>query len=79
MEKTFKVEYIPTIKEAGGKLNRHMGLIDELDLRQQLEALLNERHEEGYDLQQLHESQRISGLGHRQSGFFLIFKKEEEK
>ncbi|MEO1517997.1 MAG: hypothetical protein AAFV95_23445 [Bacteroidota bacterium] len=79
MEKTFKVEYIPTIALKGSALTRHNAIVDEIELKQQLEALLNERHEEGYDLMQMHESQRTSDMGKRSAGFFLIFKKIDEK
>ncbi len=73
--KTYKVAFVPTM-EAKGKLIKTKFPIRSLDLAVELEALLNENRDTGYEFVQIVESQRESELGKDDFGFFLIFKKE---
>lgn len=77
--KAYKVDYISTLKLKGSsKFLQYQVAVDEIDLMQQLEALLNERHAQGYEMQQIIESTRQSEMGTQKAGLVVVFRQKEE-
>jgi len=73
----YKVEFLPTMETKGIKhLTQQSHPIPSLELAKELEALLMEKDQEGYDLYQILECQRKTIVPNEDlSGFFVIFKK----
>ncbi len=81
MEKSYKVNYLPTTDKSGsGVMGTFSRPMEGLDIAIELEALLIEREREGYAFRQMLESNRTDPVNGRfLSGIFVVFEKEKKK
>ncbi len=77
MEKPYQVEYIPGYDVIGNnKLLQRFKHVSEIELKSQMEALIIEKAEEGFDFVQMIESNRTNPeTGMIYNGYFLVFKR----
>ena len=74
MNKLCKVEFIPTVDYLGGlKGNKYY---EQLDIAREMESLIEERMEQGFQLVNVKFSKRVDDMGRDTSGFFLFFVKK---